>query len=70
MYKRKVSEGLSRWQIIGLPMQEPQELWVLTLGFPWREEPGRLQSRGSQRIGRDLATEQKHTIIIIVETVC
>ena len=25
---------------------------------PWTEEPGRLQSTGSQRVGHDLATEQ------------
>ena len=25
---------------------------------PWTEEPGRLQSSGSQRVGHDLATEQ------------
>ena len=43
---------------------------ILVWKIPGKEEPGRLQSRGSQRIGRDLATEQKHTIIIIVETVC
>ena len=24
--------------------------------IPWREEPGRLQSMGSQRVGHDLAT--------------
>ena len=28
--------------------------------IPWTEEPGRLQSMGSQRVGHDLATE--HTI--------
>ena len=26
---------------------------------PWTEKPGRLQSMGSQRVGHDLATEQK-----------
>ena len=25
----------------------------------WTEEPGRLQSMGSQRVGHDLATEQQ-----------
>ena len=53
--------------IIALPMQEPQEMWVQSLGWedplkgevatsssilstiiPWTEEPGRLQSMGSQ----------------------
>ena len=43
---------------------------ILVWKIPGIEEPGRLQYRGSQRIGRDLATEQKHTVIIIMETVC
>ena len=29
---------------------------ILTWRIPWTEEPGRLQSKGSQRIGRDWAT--------------
>ena len=27
--------------------------------IPWTEEPGELQSMGSQRVGRDLATEHQ-----------
>ena len=57
--------------IISLPMQEPQEMWVQSLGWedplkgevatsssilstiiPWTEEPGRLQSMGSQESDR------------------
>ena len=36
--------------------------------IPWMEEPGGLQSRGSQRVGHDLATEkqQHHNYIIII----
>ena len=30
---------------------------ILAWEIPWTEEPGRLQSMGSQRAGRDLATE-------------
>ena len=26
---------------------------ILAWGIPWTEEPGRLQSMGSQRVGRD-----------------
>ena len=26
---------------------------ILAWGIPWTEEPGRLQSRGSQRVGHD-----------------
>ena len=29
--------------------------------FPWTEEPGRLQSMGSQRVRHNLATEHTHT---------
>ena len=29
---------------------------ILTWGIPWTEEPGGLQSMGSQRVGHDLAT--------------
>ena len=28
--------------------------------IPWREEPGRLQSMGSQRVGQDRGTEHTH----------
>ena len=31
---------------------------ILTWEIPWTEEPGGLQSMGSQRVGDDLATEQ------------
>ena len=31
---------------------------ILTWKIPWTEEPGGLQSLGSQRFGHDLATEQ------------
>ena len=30
---------------------------ILAWGIPWTEEPGGLQSMGSQRVGHDLATE-------------
>ena len=32
---------------------------VLAWEIPWTEEPGRLQSMGSQRDGQNLATEQQ-----------
>ena len=31
---------------------------ILAWKIPWREEPGRLQSVGPQRVGHDLATKQ------------
>ena len=32
---------------------------ILAWEIPWTEEPGRLQSIGSQRVGHDLATKQQ-----------
>ena len=34
---------------------------TLTWRIPWKEEPGRLQSMGSQRVGHDWATSHTHT---------
>ena len=31
---------------------------ILALEIPWTEEPGGLQSMGSQRVGHDLVTTQ------------
>ena len=33
---------------------------ILAWKIPWSEEPGRLQSMGSQRVRDDLATEHTH----------
>ena len=33
---------------------------ILAWRIPWREEPGRLQSTGSQRVGHDWATSHIH----------
>ena len=40
---------------------------ILAWKIPWTEEPGRLQSTGSQRVGHDLAIEhtQKNSILEI-----
>ena len=40
---------------------------VLAWLISWTEEPGRLQSRGSQRTGHDLATEQQQNCVKILE---
>ena len=32
---------------------------ILAWKIPWTEEPGRLQSMGSQRVGHNLATRQQ-----------
>ena len=34
---------------------------ILACGIPWTEEPGRLQSMWSQRVGHNLVTEYSHT---------
>ena len=34
---------------------------ILVWEIPWTEEPGRLQSTESQRVGRDLATVQQQS---------
>ena len=34
---------------------------VLAWEIPWTEQPGGLQSRGSQRVGHNLVTDHTHT---------
>ena len=36
------------------------------LGNPWSEEPGRIQSMGSQKVRQDFATERIHTRVLSV----
>ena len=38
---------------------------ILSWRIPWTEEPGRLQSMGSQRVGHNLATKQQQTTYVI-----
>ena len=38
---------------------------ILAWEIPWTEEPGGLQSKGSQRVGLDLATKQATTLYSI-----
>ena len=44
------------------PLEEEMATHSSTLAWkiPWTEEPGGLQSRGSQRIGDDLVTKQRN----------
>ena len=37
---------------------------MLAWKIPWREEPGRLQSMGSQRAGHDLVTKQQQQLCV------
>ena len=39
---------------------------VLAWKISWTEEPGRLQSMGSQRVGHDLATSLSFTLIVLL----
>ena len=38
---------------------------ILAWRIPWREEPGGLQSMGSQRVGHSLAVERTHTSYVL-----
>ena len=37
---------------------------TLAWRIPWTEEPGGLQSMGSQRVGRNSATKHKHHSLV------
>ena len=39
---------------------------ILAWEIPWIEEPGVLQSMGSQRVRHDLATEQQQPLIVLI----
>ena len=41
---------------------------ILAWEIPWTEEPGGLQSMGSQTVGQDLRTKQQQQQLLKVET--
>ena len=41
-------------------------LSILAWRIPWTEEPGRLQSMGSKRVGHDLATKPQQYVILCI----
>ena len=41
---------------------------TLAWKIPWMEEPGMLQSMGSQRVGYDLATEQLSSAYVYMKS--
>ena len=51
-------------QVLSLGGEDPLEeemathSSILAWRIPWTEEPGRLQSMGSQRVGHDFVTKQ------------
>ena len=57
--------AMQETQVRSLSLEDPQEKEMATLSrilvweIQWAEEPGELQSMGSQRVGRDLATKQQ-----------
>ena len=40
---------------------------ILVWKIPWTEQPGRLQSMGSQGVGQDLVTKQQQIITKVPE---
>ena len=57
--------AMQETQVQSLSQEDPLEKemathsGILAWKIPWTEEPGGLQSIGSQRIGHDLATKQQ-----------
>ena len=57
---------MQKMQVQSLSQEDPLEKEMATHSsilaweeFPWREEPGRIQSMGSQTVGHDLAAKQQ-----------
>ena len=42
---------------------------ILVWEIQWREEPGGLQSMGSQRVRHDLAAKQQHMLTIYIKKI-
>ena len=59
--------GMQETRVRSLGREDPLEKEMATHSstlawrIPWREEPGRLQSMGSQRVGHNRATSHLHT---------
>ena len=60
MVKRLSTMWEARVQALGWedPLEKQMAIYCSTIAWkiPWSEEPGRLQSMGSQRVGHDYAT--------------
>ena len=60
--------GMQETRVRSLGQKDPLEKEmathssILAWRIPWREEPGRLQSMGSQRVGHDCATSLMYPI--------
>ena len=49
----KCLPGMQETKVRSLGWEDPLEKEMATHRIPWREEPGRLQSIGSQRVRHD-----------------
>ena len=64
----KCLPGMRETQVRSLGQEDPLEKEMaahsstLAWRLPWREEPGRLQSMGLQRVGHDWATSLTHSL--------
>ena len=59
-HKLTRTKGIQGSGQIQLPLDLSFSIHILVWKIPWTEEPGRLQSMGSQRLGEDWATEHLH----------
>ena len=50
------------------PLQKEMATYscILAWGISWTEEPGRLQSTGSERVGHNLATKEQQSIPLLI----
>ena len=66
----KNSPAMQETQVQSLSQEAPMEKEmathsnILAWEIPWAEEPGRIQSTGSQRVRQNLATKQQQQILI------
>ena len=70
---------MQEMQVQSLGWEDPLEKKMATHSgtvaweIPWTEEPGGLQSMGSQRVGHDLATKEQQSITsskYLLKTMC
>ena len=67
---------MQKTQVHPLGQEDPLEKETATNSsnlaweIPWTEEPGGLQSTGSQRVGHDSAAEQGHVQTIVGPFLC
>ena len=71
MVKRLSTMRKTRVRSLGRedPLEKEMAIHSSTIAWkiPWTEEPGRLQSIGSQRVGHDCATSLTHSKVTILK---